>query len=93
VDHPGTPILRKFDRVEKARFQRLYQHPELRTDDDFPLTMVTGRSLYHWHTKTSGRVDDRIVNDDYVLVNPMDAEVLAIADGADVWRSVRGTVP
>jgi len=51
VDHPGTPILH-VDRFTcgKGKFH-ITEHlpPHEMPDSEYPLTLTTGRTLYHWH--------------------------------------------
>ncbi|MCP4186882.1 MAG: formate dehydrogenase subunit alpha [Gammaproteobacteria bacterium] len=63
-------------------------------DDEFPLVLITGRQLEHWHTGTMTRrteVLDSIEPVPVVYVNPQDLEALSIAAGSEiVARSRRG---
>ena len=56
-DHPGTPILHTNIFVRgKGRFIPLkYIPPGEMTDENYPLILTTGRSLYHFHTGTMTR--------------------------------------
>jgi predicted molibdopterin-dependent oxidoreductase YjgC len=85
-EHPGTPILHagQFTRG-KGRFMPLeYKPPVELTDDDYPLLLTTGRSLYHFHTGTLTR-KVRGLNildpEGLVEINPGDALALDISDG------------
>ncbi len=93
-DHPGTPILH----VEKiARGKGLlvpveYQPPQETPDSDYPFTLITGRSYYHYHTGTMTRrskVSSHYVPEPFVEINPADAQELGIADGDLVRISSR----
>jgi formate dehydrogenase alpha subunit len=89
-DHPGSPLLyaESFPRG-KARFVPVAQTvaaAEL-PDDDFPLLLITGRVLYHWHggtltTRVRGLLD--LAPRLEVAVNPADAEKLGLGDGEGV---------
>jgi len=85
-DHPGTPILHtKQFACGKGRFIPLdYKPPMELTDDDYPLVLTTGRSLYHFHTGTMTRKVgglNALRGEGTVEINPEDASVLGIADG------------
>jgi anaerobic selenocysteine-containing dehydrogenase len=61
-------------------------------DDDYPLVLTTGRSLFHFHTGTMSRKVDglnRFMSEELVEINPADAESLGIADGEKVKVSSR----
>jgi len=85
-DHPGTPILhlRQFTRG-KGRFIPLeYKPPAELPDDDYPLVLTTGRSLYHFHTGTLTRKVkglNILRREGQVEINPEDASALGITDG------------
>ena len=53
-------------------------------DDDYPMLFTTGRTAYHWHTRTkTGRVRqlDGAAPDVWIELSPADAERLEIAEG------------
>ncbi|MBA7688821.1 Periplasmic nitrate reductase [subsurface metagenome] len=53
-------------------------------DDDYPLMLTTGRSLYHFHTGTMTRKVkglNTLMGEGLVEINPGDASALGIADG------------
>ncbi len=53
-------------------------------DDDYPLLLTTGRSVYHFHTRTkTGRAPelDAAAPDAWIELNAADAEELGIEDG------------
>ena len=88
-DHPGTPILHReaFTRG-KGRFIPLkYKPPKELPDDEYPLVLTTGRSLYQYHTGTMTR---RVVGlnilrgEEMVEINPEDASKLGVIDGEKV---------
>lgn len=64
--------------------------------DEYPLLLTTGRTLYHWHTRTkTARAPqlDRAAPSVWVELNVADAEGLDIGEGDVVEvRSARGTV-
>ena len=85
-EHPGTPILHteRFSRG-KGHFVPLeYKPPMELPDDDYPLTLTTGRSLYHFHTGTMTRKVkglNILLEEGLLEINPSDASALGIADG------------
>jgi formate dehydrogenase alpha subunit len=97
-EHPGTPILHTmlFSRG-KGHFVPLeYRPPAELPDDDYPLILTTGRSLFHFHTGTMSRKVKGLnvfKNEEQVEMNPRDAAALGVADG-DMVRVVsrRGAV-
>ncbi|GAH56828.1 unnamed protein product [marine sediment metagenome] len=85
-DHPGTPILHaKLFTRGKGRFIPLeYKPPMELPDDEYPLVLTTGRSLYHFHTGTLTRKVEGLnilKGEGEVEINPDDASSLGIADG------------
>ena len=97
-EHPGTPILHtgsfarglgKFNPVEA-------KDPAELPDEEYPLTLTTGRVLYHYHTGTMTRrsgplswVEPR----GYVEINAEDAAAVGVQDRhAVVVESRRGKV-
>ncbi|MDQ2051738.1 formate dehydrogenase subunit alpha [Natronolimnohabitans sp. A-GB9] len=97
---PGTPYLYAdgFNFEDgKARFvpADLGQPGEL-PDEEYPLTLTTGRVLYHFHTGTLTRKVDGImshVGESFVEINPETADRLGVSDGETVTvESRRGAI-
>ena len=92
--HPGTPILHTeiFTRG-KGKFMPLSYRPAAELPDAaYPLILITGRSLYHYHTRTmTGQVPglNRLLGEEWVEINPEDAAALGIADKDPVKVSSR----
>jgi formate dehydrogenase alpha subunit len=88
-DHPGTGILHaeKFS-IGLARFRPVeHKEPFEAPDEEFPLLLTTGRSLYHFHTGTMTRrtsLLEREVPGPYVEMNPEDAQKLGVRNGQKV---------
>jgi anaerobic selenocysteine-containing dehydrogenase len=65
-------------------------------DDDFPLLLTTGRTIYHFHTRTkTGRAPelDAAAPDVWVELSSADADALGVAEGDMLRiRSRRGIV-
>ena len=92
--HPGTPILHigKFTRGLGKFFPVVYQAPAEQADDEYPLTLTTGRMLEHYHTGTMTRRSDglnELVPTGFVEVHPADAERLGVADEAIIAVETR----
>ncbi len=93
-DHVGTPILHTNTFVRgKGRFVPLqYIPPGEMPDEDYPLILTTGRSLYHFHTGTMTRKVSglNIIEPEGVVeMNRQDASQLSIAQGDKVKVSSR----
>jgi formate dehydrogenase alpha subunit len=93
-DHPGTPILHVNTFVRgKGRFIPLkYIPPKELPDEEYPLILTTGRSLYHYHTGTMTRKSaglNIIEPEGTVEINPRDALQLGITQGDKVKVSSR----
>jgi formate dehydrogenase alpha subunit len=93
-DHPGTPILHTNIFVRgKGRFIPLkYIPPGEMPDENYPLILTTGRSLYHFHTGTMTRkvAGLNIMEPEGVVeISPKDASQLGIAQGDKVKVSSR----
>jgi len=89
-DHPGTPYLYDYEDGEfnhpdgKARFVPAdAQRPGEEIDEQYPLTLTSGRVLYHWHT---GQITRRVeglmshVGESFVEIHPDTAAELGVAD-------------
>ncbi|MGB9987995.1 formate dehydrogenase subunit alpha [Salarchaeum japonicum] len=103
LDHPGTERLytEEFNTEDGlAHLQAVgYNEPGELPDEDYPLSLTTGRVLYQYHTGTMTHPEEGIqdYNDrDFVEINPEDAADYGIEDGDLVTlESRRGeiTVP
>ncbi len=94
VDHPGTPILHvgRFSRGLGLFCPVEHQEPFELVDLEYPLTLITGRVLYQYHTRTmTGRCAG--VNDmapvAEVELNSADSARMQISDGEIVQISSR----
>ena len=93
-DHPGTCILHTRGFVRgKGRFMPLkYTPPGETPDEQYPLILTTGRSLYHFHTGTMTRKVaglNVIEPGGVVEVSPEDASRLGLTQGDRVKISSR----
>jgi len=88
-EHPGTPILHteQFTRG-KGQFVPLEYKASIESpDNDYPLLLTTGRSLFQFHTGTMSRKVKGLNvfhGEELVEINPQDASALGIADGETV---------
>ena len=84
-DHPGTPILHK-DKFTKGKgtfTTRTYIPPAESTDDEYNFVLTTGRTYWHWHTRTmTNRTStlERESPEPYVEMNYEDAQNLQVKD-------------
>jgi ferredoxin-nitrate reductase len=73
-----------------------YSEPPETPGDDYPMRLVTGRTIYQFHTRTkTGRVRelDAAAPEAWVELNPADAKALGVGDGETVRiESARGTI-
>lgn len=94
-DHPGTPILHKDGKFTRGKgiFHpvEFIEAAEL-PDDEYPLLLTTGRSLFHYHTGTMTRrcfALDKHVPEAEVEISPDLASKLNIKDKETVRLSTR----
>jgi formate dehydrogenase alpha subunit len=88
-DHPGTPILHRerFTRGKGKFIPLSYKPSKELPDDEYPLVLTTGRSLYHFHTGTMTRKVSGLNvlrGEGEVEINPGDASNLGVRDGEKV---------
>jgi formate dehydrogenase major subunit len=88
-DSPGTPILHKekFNRGLGLFHAIEFKEPQELPDEEYPLILSTGRTLFHYHTGTMTRravALDAHQPDNRIQINPVTAERLNIADGEKV---------
>jgi predicted molibdopterin-dependent oxidoreductase YjgC len=82
-EHPGTPYLHK-DKFSRGlgKFHAIaYQEPAEKTDENYPLTLTTGRIMFHFHTGTMSRRSDKLNNEvpeAYVEIHPQDAQQVGL---------------
>ncbi len=106
-DHPGTPTLHgDGPLIGKAPFQEVDYRPSAELpDDEFPLVLSTGRTLYHYNSATQTRRDAGPVakqRQNFIEMHRSDAKKLGVSHGeivsvasrrgeieAEVWVSPR----
>jgi formate dehydrogenase alpha subunit len=95
AEHPGTPRLFETEFARGlGKFVPVEQGPPAAElpSKRFPFTLITGRSLYHWHTGTiTRRVPGLLENVPVVAVDmhPADADRLGLSEGATVQLASR----
>ena len=93
-DHPGTPILHvgTFARGKGLFTANPHLEPEEHPDADYPFTMTTGRTLYHWHGGEMTRRSSNLMAlypEPWIELHPDDGRRLGIAHGDRVRVSSR----
>jgi formate dehydrogenase major subunit len=98
TDHPGTPILHVGKPTKgKGELRAVKWEPSPETlSDEYPISLITNRILYHYHTRTMSAKSKSInshVPDNFLQMSIEDAEALGIADGEMVRvSSPRGSI-
>ncbi|HNI41411.1 MAG: formate dehydrogenase subunit alpha [Methanoregulaceae archaeon] len=98
VEHPGTPILHKEKFASPdglgTFFGIEYRPPAEVADAEYPFTLMTGRLIFHYHTRTQtdrAKVLHYEVPENFVQINTDDAKRLGIKEGDHIKvRSRRG---
>lgn len=85
ADHPGSPYLfeESFPNGRGKFFPVEFTDESERPDEDYPLSLSTGRLLYHWHGGTMTRASslDKIWPECTVEMHPHDAAKLNLSMG------------
>jgi formate dehydrogenase alpha subunit len=83
ADHPGTPYLHKgkfsrgLGRFHGIQFREAAELP----DEEYPLILTTGRSMFHWHTGTMTRRSEKLHQEQpeaWVEMHPDDAAEIGL---------------
>lgn len=97
-DHPGTPILHANGPARGKGLLKTMEweaSPET-TMEDYPFTVISGRILYHYHTRTmtdKTKAIHETAPSLYVDINPLDAKTYDLQDGDKVkLTSKRGAI-
>jgi formate dehydrogenase major subunit/formate dehydrogenase alpha subunit len=93
-NHPGTPTLHlEGPVIGIAPFQAVDYRPSAELpDNDYPLVLSTGRTLYHYNSGTQTRRDPGPVakqRGNFIEIHRRDAKILGIAHGDQVEVSSR----
>lgn len=93
-DHPGTAILHgdSFPLGERVPLRPVEYQPTAETvTADYPLRLITGRTLYHFNAGTmTGRTSNVALEQcDFLEISPQDAARLDVSDGEDVLLESR----
>ncbi len=93
-DHPGTPTLHlDGPMIGKAEFQAVDYRPSAELpDQDYPLILSTGRTLYHYNSATQTRRDAGPVakqRGNFIEISKRDAKIYGLQHGDRVKVSSR----
>jgi formate dehydrogenase major subunit len=97
-EHPGTEVIftDAFPRGRGLFSPAEFADPAELPSPEYPLVMITGRTLQHWHTGTMtrrARVLSELQPDPFVEMHPADMDTRGIADGDTVRvSSPRGSI-
>lgn len=97
-DHPGTPTLHlDGPMIGRAPFQAVDYRPSAELpDNDYPLVLSTGRTLYHYNSATQTRRDPGPVakqRSNFIEMHRFNAKQLGVQHGETVAvSSRRGTI-
>ena len=85
-DDPGTEFLHgeTFSKGLGTFTPVDFREPAELPDEQYPLTLTTGRSAFHFHTGTMTRKSPKLdaeMKEGYIEINPFDAEQLGVVDG------------
>jgi formate dehydrogenase major subunit len=90
-EHPGTPILHvgKFSAADGkgTMFGLEYRPPAEVADAEYPYTLMTGRVIFHYHTRTQTDRAAQLhyeVPESYIQINTIDAKKLGIKEGEKI---------
>jgi formate dehydrogenase major subunit/formate dehydrogenase alpha subunit len=88
-DHPGTPFLHKYSFTRgRGRFEpQRHVEPAEPPDEEFPFTLITGRSYYQYHTGTMSRRSPLLEREYHcprLNMHPGDADRLGLREGETV---------
>lgn len=98
TDHPGTPFLHKgkFARGKGLFHAIEYQSTAEEPDEEYPLILTTGRTIFHFHTGSMTRrisLLNHEVPTGYMEIHPKDANKLKVSDKEKVTvKSRRGQI-
>jgi formate dehydrogenase major subunit len=85
-EDPGTPFLHQdqFSKGKGSFFPIAFKEPAEQIDQEFPFWLTTGRTGFHYHTRTMTGVSPSLqkeVEEGYIEINPFDATELGIEEG------------
>jgi formate dehydrogenase alpha subunit len=89
ADHAGTPYLHKgkFSRGLGHFSAVEFKEPAEAPDEEYPLTLTTGRIMFHYHTGSMTRRSEKLhqeVPEGYVEISPEDADRLGLGKSEPV---------
>jgi formate dehydrogenase alpha subunit len=96
IEHAGTPILHvgKFSAADGkgTMFGLEYKAPAEVADGEYPYTLMTGRVIFHYHTRTQTDRAAQLhyeVPESYIQINTIDAKKLGIKENEKIKVSSR----
>ncbi len=96
IEHTGTPILHvgKFSAADGkgTMFGLEYRQPAEVADAEYPFTLMTGRVIFHYHTRTQTDRAAQLhyeVPESYIQINTIDAKKLGIKENEKIKVSSR----
>jgi len=94
AEHPGTTYLHegRFTRGKGLMNVINFRPPAEVPDDDYPLVLSTGRTLYHYNIGNMTRESEAIAqkqDENFAEIHPTDADQLGISDGGLVRVTTR----
>lgn len=90
LDHPGVPYLHRDGNFTRGRGRFVpaeWTPPAEPPDAEYPLTLSTGRRLWHYHTGTQTRRSagfEELCPEELVEMSPQDAGQMGVSDGDKV---------
>ncbi len=89
LDHPGTPTLHADGPIRgKVAFQPIaYRPSDELPDEDYPLLLSTGRTLYHYNASTQTRRSSGAMArqpENFIEMHRRDAKMRGLRDGQEV---------
>lgn len=97
-EHPGLAILHqeRFTRGKGLFKPTIYKRPAEEADQEYPLTLTTGRIIFQYHTGSMSRRSKNLeaeAPEGYVEIHPTDAQQLGLKEGEMVVvESRRGKI-
>lgn len=96
LDDPGTPILHCEKYLTPDGLGNIfaveYKDPDEMANQEYPLTLTTGRIIFHYHTGTMTRRSKHMsdeIDEGFVEIHPDDAKVLKIKNKEKIKVSTK----
>lgn len=95
-NHPGTPILHSEKFLTGDGFGNIFsiehEDPDEVSNAKYPMTLTTGRIIFHYHTGSMTRRSKHLkdeIDEGFVEIHPVDAKNLGISNNEKVKVSTR----